>query len=171
MSRRSLALAFLLGGSLLALVVAWTTGSDRQDLTRALALVALAGTGLILVLRVRGRQVVGLLLSILGLAIVLTAALLPAGPAVGWRVAYAIGGGLVTAGGMLILITAARWPAPADRFERTETRASEGTENPADLWQAQDAGLDPTADPDVRKADPGDTMRSANQSQQTSRRK
>ena len=42
---------------------AWTKLSDDQDLTRALALVALAGTGLILVLRVRGRRVVGLLLA------------------------------------------------------------------------------------------------------------
>ncbi len=164
MSRRSLALAFLLGGSVLALVVAWTKLSDDQDLTRALALVALAGTGLILVLRVRGRRVVGLLLSILGLAMALAAAML-AGPPIAWRVGYAIGGALVTAGGMLILITAARWPAPADRFERTETGTSAGTEHPADLWHAQDAGLDPTADPDVRKAHPGDTMRSANQSQ------
>ncbi|HWJ52803.1 MAG TPA: Trp biosynthesis-associated membrane protein [Propionibacteriaceae bacterium] len=170
MSRRSLALAFLLGGSVLALVLAWTTVSDYQDLTRALALVALAGSGLILVLRVRGRQVVGLLLSILGLAMALAAAMLD-GPPIAWWVAYAIGGVLVAAGGMLILITAARWPAPADRFERTETGTSAVTENPADLWQAQDAGLDPTADPDVRKADPGDTMRSANQSQQSLRRK
>jgi hypothetical protein len=170
MSHRSLALAFLLGGSVIALVVAWTIVSDGQDLTRALALVALAGTGLILVLRVRGRRVVGLLLSILGLALAL-AAVMPAGPAIGWRVACAIGGALVTSGGMLTMITAARWAAPADRFERTETPTSAGTEDPADLWHAQDAGRDPTADPDVRKAGPGDTMRSANQSQQSSRRK
>ena len=49
-------------------------------------------------LRVRGRRVVGLLLGILGLAMALAAAML-AGPPIAWRVGYAIGGALVTAGG------------------------------------------------------------------------
>ena len=69
------------------------------------------------------------------------------------------------------MITGARWPAPADRFEQSETGTLADTGDPADLWRAMDAGLDPTADPDVRKGDPGDTMRSANQSQQSLRRK
>jgi drug/metabolite transporter (DMT)-like permease len=169
MSRRSLALGSLLGGSLLALAVAWTNARVGQDLTRALALVALVGTVLILVLRVRGRQVVGLLLGVLGLAMALAAALL-AGSAVSWRIAYAIGGALVASGGLLTMITSTRWPARPDRFRRSETGASAGTADPADLWRAMDAGRDPTADPDVRKADPGDTMRSANQSQQSRRK-
>jgi hypothetical protein len=169
MSRRSLALGSLLGGSLLALAVAWTNAWVSQDLTRSLALVALVGAVLILVLRVRGRRVVGLLLGILGLAMAAAAALLPEA-AVPWRIAYAIGGALVVFGGLLTMITSARWPAQPDRFRRSETRASAGTADPADLWRAMDAGLDPTADPDVRKADPGDTMRSANQSQQSRRK-
>jgi hypothetical protein len=162
MSHRFGAFGFLIAGSLLALAVAWTELSADRDLPRTLALAALAGTGLIGVLRVRGRRGVGLLLGVLGLAMALVGAML-SGPASAWRVAYSIGGVGVLAGGLLTLITAARWPAPAQRFERTET--------PADLWQAQDAGLDPTADPDVRKPDPGDTMRNANQSQESSRRK
>jgi drug/metabolite transporter (DMT)-like permease len=170
MSRRSLALGSLLGGSLLALAVAWTNIAVGQDLTRALALVALAGTVLILVLRVRGRRLVGLLLGVLGLAMALAGATL-AGPATPSRVGYSIGGALVGFGGLLTMITASRWPAPAGRFERDATSVSGGTEDPAEMWQALDAGLDPTADPDVRKADRGDTMRSADQSRQSSRRK
>jgi hypothetical protein len=170
MSRRSLALGSLLGGALLALAVAWTTTFPSKDLARALGLVALAGTVLILVLRERGRRVVGLLLGLLGLAMGLAGWMLT-GPGFPLRVGYAVGGALVGFGGLLTMITAARWPGPADRFQRNEAHPGAATDNPADLWQAQDAGLDPTADPDVRKADPGDTMRSANQSQQTSRRK
>jgi hypothetical protein len=170
MSRRSLPLGSLLVGSLLVLAVAWTTIGGSQDLARALALVALAGTGLILVLRVRGRRVVGLLLSVLGLAMVLAGPML-SGLTTPWRVGYSIGGALVVFGGLLTMINSARWPAAADRFGRNGTHHSAATGNPADLWQALDAGLDPTADPDVRKADSGDTMRSANQSQQSSRRK
>jgi Tryptophan-associated transmembrane protein (Trp_oprn_chp) len=170
MSRRSLALGSLLSGSILALVVAWADVSASKDLDRALALVALVGTVLVLVLRVRGRRLAGLLLGVGGLAMALAGAIL-SGPAVLPRVLYSIGGGAVTFGGLLTMITAERWPAPADRFGGSESRSSTGTENPADLWQAMDAGLDPTADPDVRKDDLGDTMRSANQSQQSSGRK
>jgi hypothetical protein len=160
MSRRSLALGSLLAGSLLAAAVPWTDSSGGHDLTRALALVALAGTGLVLVLGGRGRRLIGLVLAVLGLAMALAGALL-SGTAISWQLGYAGGGVLVTSGGLLTLITGGRWPARADRFEQ----------NPPDLWQALDAGLDPTADPDVRKDDLGDTMRSANQSQQSSGRK
>jgi Tryptophan-associated transmembrane protein (Trp_oprn_chp) len=170
MSRRSLAFGFLLAGSLLASAVAWTDIGAGEDLFRALALAALAGTVLIVVLRVNGRRVVGLLLGLLGVAMALAGVVL-SGPTTPWRVAYSIGGVLVLGGGLLTLITAAGWPAPARRFERTQAQASTGTDNSAELWQALDAGLDPTADPDVRKPDPGDTMRNANQSQQSSRRK
>jgi tryptophan-associated transmembrane protein len=169
MSRRSLALGSLVVGSLLALALAWTTASVSQDLIRALALVALAGTVLILVLRVGGRRVVGLLLGVLGLAMATAAALL-AEPAVYWRIGYVSGGALMAFGGLLTMITSGRWPTPADRFRRSETGASAGTADPADLWRAMDAGLDPTVDPDVRKTDPGDTMSSANQSQQSRRK-
>jgi tryptophan-associated transmembrane protein len=170
MSRRSLAFGLLVAGSLLALAVAWTDQSVDRGLPRALALAALAGTGLIVVLRVGGRRVVGLLLGVLGSAMALAGAML-SGPTVSWRVGYAIGGVGVLAGGLLTVITAAAWPVPARRFQRTDTQVPTGTENSADLWRAMDAGLDPTADPDVRKPDPGDTMRNANQSQESSRRK
>jgi hypothetical protein len=169
MSRRSLALGSLLGGSLLSLSLAWTNASVSQDLIRALALVALAGTVLILVLRVGGRRVVGLLLGVIGLAMA-TAAVLLQEPTVPWQIGYASGGALVAFGGLLTMITSGRWPIPPDRFRRSEGGASPDPADPADLWRAMDAGRDPTVDPDVRKADPGDTMSSANQSQQSRRK-
>jgi len=104
-----------------------------------------------------------LLLVVLGPAIALVGATQSGTASLG-RVAYVVGGVLVTCGGLVTLITGARWPAAASRFRRSETSASAGADNPADLWQAMDAGLDPTADPDVRKGDSGDTMRRANQS-------
>jgi Tryptophan-associated transmembrane protein (Trp_oprn_chp) len=169
MTRRSLALGSLLGGSLLSLLASVSAGLS-QDLTRALAVVALVGAVLIVVLGMGGRRVLGLLLGFLGLAMVLAELLLP-DPAVPWRFAYAAGGALVAFGGLLTMITSAGWPAPANRFEQKETRTPADSGDPVDLWRAMDAGLDPTADPDVRKGDPGDTMRSANQSQQSLRRK
>jgi hypothetical protein len=170
MSRRSLALGSLLAGSLVTLLVAWTDVSGSRDLSRALGLVALVGGVLIGVLQAVGRRAVGLLLGVLGLAMAVLGAAL-SGPAVWVRVGYSVGGVLIATGGLLTMITAARWPARADRFSRKETQGSAAAENPADLWRAMDAGLDPTADPDVRKGDLGDTMRSANKSQQSSRRK
>jgi hypothetical protein len=164
MTRRSLALGSLLGGSLIALAVAWSNAWVGQDLPRALALVALAGAVLILVLRARGRRFVGALLAVLGLGIALAGALLPVGPATPWRIGYAAGGVVLTVGGLLTMITGGRWPAPADRFQRRVTGTTADSGDPTDLWRAMDAGLDPTVDPDVRKGDPGDTMRSANQS-------
>jgi Tryptophan-associated transmembrane protein (Trp_oprn_chp) len=117
---------------------------------------------LILVLGTPGRRVLGLLLGLLGLAMVLAGFL--SEPAVPWRIGYAAGGALVAFGGLLTVITGAHWPAPADRFHKRATGTLADSGDPADLWRAMDAGLDPTADPDVRKGDPGDTMRSANQS-------
>jgi hypothetical protein len=57
---------------------------------------------------------------------------------------------------VVTLLTSPRWPV---RVERFQTR-----DEPADLWRAQDAGLDPTADsedpddPDVRKTPARDTL-------------
>jgi hypothetical protein len=163
MSRRPLALGLLLGGSLLTVATSWADSRAGQNLPQALALVALVGSVLILVLRVRGRRVAGLLLAVDGLMMALAAAI-QSGTAVSALVAYAFGGLLVTSGGLSTMIAGARWSAAADRFERSRAATLAGTDNPADLWRAMDAGLDPTADPDVRKGDSGDTMRSANQS-------
>ena len=89
----SLAFALLLAGAGLALVagsqpwsratsgpvsVAFTGNQVTGGLTQTLALTVLAGTLLMLVLRVRGRRVVGALLGLLGLGLVLVGAA-PAG--------------------------------------------------------------------------------------------
>jgi len=55
------------------------------------------------------------------------------------------------------VLTSPHWPSRVERFDTHE--------EPVDLWRAQDAGLDPTADsgvrddPDVRKRPVRDTMR------------
>jgi hypothetical protein len=154
-SRRSVAYAALLGGGLLALVA----GSQAAGLSPALAVAALAGALLLLALRARGRQVVGAALALLGLGIAAVGVAAAAAGAGGWSIGYAAAGALVAAGGIVTLLTSPRWPTRVERFEAPE--------EPADLWRAQDAGLDPTAgtegpaDPDVRKTPVRDTMREA----------
>ena len=181
-----------------------TTGG----LAQALALAAAAGSLLIIVLGVRGRRVVGGLLGGVGVAMMLTGGLLneprsergarvaDATPfdiepivTVGvWPWVYALAGALLVAGAILTIAHSPRWPARTRRFERPDrSPPPTATDDPVLVWQAMDAGLDPTAEPDdlgaepadevttdnpdVRKSDPGDTIRIANQSQQSSRRK
>lgn len=151
MSGRALAYAALLSGGVLGLIAS----SQAAGLSQALAGAALAGALLLLALRVRGRQVVGGALALLGAGLVgagLTAAATPAG----WRTAYAVAGVLVLGGGVVTILTSPRWTAAGERFRNDD--------EPADLWRAQDAGLDPTAeprDPDVRNSPPRDTMKKA----------
>lgn len=151
MSGRAIAYAALLAGGMLGLVAS----SQAEGLSRALAGAALAGALLLLALRVRGRQVVGGALTLLGAGLILAGATAGATPA-GWRAAYAIGGLLVLAGGTVTILTSRRWISRPDRFRKEN--------EPADLWRAQDAGLDPTAephDPDVRKPSARETLGTA----------
>lgn len=151
MSGRAISYAALLSGGVLGLVAS----SQATGLSRALAGAALAGSLLLLAVGVRGRQVVGGALALLGAGLVvagLTAAETPAG----WRTAYAVAGALVLGGGVVTILTSPRWIAAGERFRNYD--------EPADLWRAQDAGLDPTAeplDPDVRNSPPRDTMKKA----------
>jgi MFS family permease len=149
---RALAYAALLGGGVLALAA----GGQGAGLSQALAVAGLAGALLMLALKARGRQAVGAALALLGLGIIaagVTAAVADLEP---WRIAYAVAGGLVAAGGVVTVLTSPRWPVRVERFSTPD--------EPADLWRAQDAGLDPTADsddpddPDVRKTPARDTM-------------
>ena len=149
---RAAAYGALVAGGVLALVAA----AQAAGLSQALAVAGLAGALLMLALRARGRQVVGAALALLGLGMVATGVVAATGQPVPWPVAYAVAGGLVAAGGTLTLLTSPRWPSRAERFEARD--------EPVDLWRAQDAGLDPTADsdgpddPDVRKTPVRDTM-------------
>ena len=150
---RAVAYGALVVGAVLALVAA----AQAAGLSQALAAAGLAGALLMLALRVRGRQVVGGALAVLGLGMVAAGAVAATGRPAPWPIAYAVAGVLVAAGGIVTLLTSPRWPSRADRFEARD--------EPVDLWRAQDAGLDPTADPgdrddpDVRKRPVRDTMR------------
>lgn len=163
--------------------VTFTGTESTAGLSQALGVVALAGLLLVLVLRTRGRRVVGVLLTLTGLGIVGVGALRqrPSATTVRnqvrevsladsfelaasvWSYAYAGTGLLVLVCGLTTLLTAGRWPARVDRFSRSAERAAGTTadDDPAEVWRAQDAGLDPTSGPDVRIAGPHDTMGAA----------
>lgn len=193
MSARLPALAGLLLGAGLGLVAGaqpwWRavgegvsvkfTGTDATaGLSQALAVVLLAGTLLALVLRARGRQVLGVLLALAGAGAVLLGALRPRPsssavrsqvrevsladqfalvPTV-WSWVFALAGLVGLAAAVLMLATAGRWPARTARFDRTQV----GTNRPADLddpaavWRSMDAGLDPTTGPPEPTPDASD---------------
>ena len=209
MRSRASALGLLLAGGALALVASaqpwWRAvgegvsvgfkGSEATGgLSQALAVVVLAGTLLILVLRARGRRIVGGLLIAAGAGVVALGVLRvrPSADAVrtqvrevslvdqfaltgtAWPWVYAAAGLLVLAGAVSVVINAPRWRASAARFERGSNAAKPSVAtDPADVWRALDAGEDPTIeaareaaeDPDVRKGPTGDTMENAEQAQ------
>ena len=163
--------------------VAFTGTESTAGLSQALGVVALAGWLLVLVLRTRGRRVVAVLLALTGLGITVVgvsrqrpsdttvrnsvrevslAGSFDLAPSI-WSYAYAGTGLLVLACGLATLLTAARWPQRVDRFSRTAERAAATTaeDDPAEVWRAQDAGLDPTTGPVVRNLGAEDTMGSA----------
>ena len=195
---RSLALGGLAVGAVLALVagsgawwraagtgvsVAFTGTEATGGLAQALALVALAGVLLALVLRSRGRRVLGVLLTLAGVGAVVLGLLRPR-PASGavrtrvlevsladsfaltgtaWPYAYALAGLLVGAAALLMALTAARWPSRAARFERAGAGEVPGAgvladarrdDDPAALWRLLDAGVDPTT---TAEPAPGET--------------
>lgn len=188
--------ALLLGGGLAVVAAAqpwWRavgegvsttfTGTEvTAGLSQALAVVVLAGTLLMLVLRARGRGVVGFSLGLVGAGIVVVGVLrqAPSDDAVrnqvrevslvdqfalqatAWAWIYAASGVLAAAGAVLAVVTARTWPTRADRFRRADApvRPVSAGDDPMDVWKALDAGLDPTveAHPDVRNASPADTM-------------
>jgi len=193
---RSRALAFgclLLGGGL-ALVgsaqpwwravgegvaVRFSGTQATGGLSQALAIVALAGTLLMLALRTRGRRVIGALLLLVGagIAVVGGLRLQPSADAVrsqvrevsladafqvsatAWPWVFALSGVLVAAGAVMTITTAGRWPSGSDRFQPGSSKAVVSTsDDPAELWKAMDVGVDPTADPHVHNRAAGDTM-------------
>ena len=182
MRSRPLALAGLAVGAVLALVAAsrawWRAagagvsvafpGTEATGgLAQALALVVLAGALLGLVLRSRGRRVLGVLLALAGAGVLVLGVLRPR-PSSGtvqsrvlevsladqfalvgtaWPYVYAAAGAVVLAAAVLMTVTAARWPTRAARFERTAGAAvALNPDDPATLWRSLDAGVDPTAE-------------------------
>jgi uncharacterized membrane protein (TIGR02234 family) len=157
-------------------------------LSQALAIVALAGTLLMLALRTRGRRVIGALLLLVGVTIaavggfrrqptadtvrteVREVSLADAFQvdATAWPWVFSVSGVLVAVGAALTMITAGTWPSGSNRFQPGPSNA-EGSafEDPAELWKAMDAGVDFTVndhntakqpDPNVHKRAAGDTM-------------
>jgi uncharacterized membrane protein (TIGR02234 family) len=163
--------------------VAFSGTETTAGLSQALGVVALAGWLLVLALRTRGRQVVAAVLALAGAGAVLVGSLglRPSAAAVrtqvrevsladqfglsatGWSYGYAGAGLLVLAGAVLVLVTAPRWPARTDRFSRDAPvrPATTTADDPADVWRAQDAGLDPTLAPEPRGAAGATTRRAS----------
>lgn len=158
---RALALALVVLGAVLVLATAgqsrWAADGSTSDSSApgaaALALVALAGVGLLFLARSAGRTAVGVLLVLVGLAVVVVDARtgsahsgagsmlgLPAHPAAAHRSVWfwltAAGGTLVAAGGLLTMVRARSWPGSRRSFEPSAARP--------DAWTALDRGEDPT---------------------------
>ena len=202
MRSRALAFGCLLIGGALALIGSgqpwWRAAGEgvvlkfsgtqaTGGLSQALAVVALAGTLLMLALRTRGRRIIGALLVLVGagLAVVGGLGLRPSADAIGsqvhevtmadtlsatvWPWIFLGSGVLITIGAVLTMITAGTWPSRSDRF-RPGSGSSEDPDSgdPTELWKAMDAGVDPTTNastdtamvpyPNVHNRDPGDTM-------------
>jgi uncharacterized membrane protein (TIGR02234 family) len=171
------------------------TGSQATGgLSQALAIAALAATLLMLALRSRGRRVVAALLLVVSAGTALTGGfwLQPRPNAVpaqlghggifddlgltptAWPWIYALAGVVIAAGAVVTMISAATWPNGSDRFQKEPDKV-QASEDPAELWKAMDAGVDPTtedrnpltvADPEMRNREPGDTMDGTEQAQQ-----
>jgi uncharacterized membrane protein (TIGR02234 family) len=203
MKSRTLAFGCLIIGGVLALVGSaqpwWRAASQgvvvrfsgtqaTTGLSQALAIVALAGTLLLLALRTRGRRVVGALLLLVGVAIAIVGGLRlqPSAEAVrsqvrevsltdafqltatAWGWVFALSGLLVAGGAILTMITASAWPSASERFQAGAAKPEgSASDDPAELWLAMDAGVDPTTDaseeakvphPDVQDRAAGATM-------------
>ncbi len=143
------------------------TGSETAPLAAALALVALAAWGVVLVVRGGIRRVVatvGAVASLAGLVAVVAAfgsardaaveALIGQGAAgsaaeataslTGWYYSCALGA-LAAAGALLVAaVRAPGWPAMGTRYDAPATRAEEPVTD-EDIWRALDRGHDPTS--------------------------
>lgn len=162
------------------------TGTDATaGLSQALGAVALAGFLLTLTLRGRGRQVLAVLLGLIGAAVVVVGAFRfqPNPDAVRarlqqvslsqefamtgtpWPIGYVIAGVLLLAAAALIMITAPSWPTRTDRFRRERATAAAEQAEPIDLWKAMDSGQDPTV---AAEPGPSSERRAADRTSPTS---
>ena len=145
-------------------VAAAAKGSSSAPLAIALALVALASWGAVLVLRGRSRRVVAVV-GALAAGGVLAAVLSASGRAgedavqavvdrggtghafvsslTGWYYACAVGAVLALAAFVVAVLASPRWPAMGTRYDAPATRAAE-PRTEQDLWRALDEGRDPT---------------------------
>jgi uncharacterized membrane protein (TIGR02234 family) len=156
--------------------VGFSGNQATGGISQALPLAGLAGGLLMLVLGSRGSRVVAAILVLVGGGMT-TLGLLRLRPsteavrtqvrtvslsdqfslaATSWPWLYAAAGLVLTIGAATTLVSAGRWPQRSDRFRREpDVSGSERPlDDPADVWRALDAGLDPTADPPAKAAGP-----------------
>lgn len=134
-------------------------------LVDGLGLLGLAGCALLLVSRRLGRRLVGVLLMLVGLAVVAAVSLdsqlseagwaahgVPAGSRLstplliaGWWAAVA--GAVMALSGAALTVAAGRWPTTASRFSRNSDPGPVTAEDdPREVWAALDRGEDPTSE-------------------------
>ncbi|HEX5541683.1 MAG TPA: Trp biosynthesis-associated membrane protein [Micromonospora sp.] len=183
MTRRNLLVALLLCGAgaglgLFAVTRGWAvelldrpaplprqqvaqTGGDLLPWLPPLALAGLAGAGAVVATRGAARRLIGVLLLLVGLALVGGGAYgvtLPDRTNLAWPVLCALGGLLTAGGGARTALRGHHWPGMGARYERrperdaaaaTGTTATGRAEGLAmtDAWDALDRGEDPTDQP------------------------
>ena len=147
-------------------VTAAADGADAAPLALALALVALAAWGVLLVLRGRARRGVAVVGALAAAGVVAataaafgtaqddaTTAVQAAGAtsdafvasltAWYWSTGFAALGALATL--VVAVVKAPRWPAMGDRYENPAVARATAPASDEDLWRALDEGHDPTA--------------------------
>jgi uncharacterized membrane protein (TIGR02234 family) len=156
-------------------VAASVKGSATAPLAIALALVALASWGTVLVLRGRARRVVAVVGAVASAGVLATVvsafdraqddaveAVVSRGATgdtfvsslTGWYFACGVGAVLTLLAFAVAVGAAPRWPAMGSRYDAPATRTSPGSPSAAgapepateqDMWRALDDGRDPTA--------------------------
>jgi uncharacterized membrane protein (TIGR02234 family) len=130
------------------------TGADFVPVVPALALISLAGAGALVATRRAGRLLVGVLLVLAGLGVAAgagyglsVAARDPGATSPAWAVLALVGGLLVAGVGVLAVRRGRAWPTMGARYERPAgaARPVGADDDPAKVWDALDAGDDPTS--------------------------
>lgn len=146
-------------------VEAAVKGSDAAPLVAALALLALAAWGVVLVLRGRVRRAVAAigLLASLGALVSVVAAFggsqddavsavrdkgasgdVLAASLAGWYYAAGVGAGLTLLAFAVAVARVPRWPAMGSRYDAPSARAATPATD-EEMWRALDEGRDPTS--------------------------
>ncbi|WP_285471848.1 Trp biosynthesis-associated membrane protein [Actinoplanes sp. NBRC 101535] len=126
------------------------TGADLHPWLVGLALVALAGAGVLLVARGPVRRGLGGLISVVGTAMAAGAVVAWAGVASGvWPGGALLGSAVVVLGGVLAARHGDQWSGMSARYERSTSTSVPVVNSPASdtraAWDALDRGDDPTA--------------------------